>query len=36
MQNKDNNKADDGWLSIVQEKRMEKCIVENASSVLLC
>jgi hypothetical protein len=37
MQNKDNNKANDDWLSIVEEKRMDKCIVElrDASSVLL-
>jgi hypothetical protein len=28
MQNKDNNKGNDEWLSIVEEKRMEKFIVE--------
>jgi hypothetical protein len=28
MQNKDNNKRNDDWLSIVEEKRMEKFIVE--------
>jgi hypothetical protein len=28
MQNKDNNKGNDEWLSIVEGKRMEKFIVE--------
>jgi hypothetical protein len=37
MQNKDNDKGNEDWLSIVEEKRIEKCIVEmHLSSFLLC
>jgi hypothetical protein len=37
MQNKDNNKGNDEWLSIVEEKRMEKFIIEmHLALVLLC
>jgi hypothetical protein len=37
MQNKDNDKGNEDWLSIVEEKRIEKFIVEmHMSSVLLC
>jgi hypothetical protein len=37
MQNKDNDKGNEDWLSIVEEKRIEKFIVEmDMPSVLLC